>query len=85
MASKRTIKKQLNGMIFDVVDECFSVQLYKTSQTEVTNQLIDEALDYRDQVLAQIHQAKTKKDYPVIHEQLEDKAIYFVEKLNGLQ
>ncbi|HLP54131.1 MAG TPA: hypothetical protein VK151_03845 [Fluviicola sp.] len=85
MASKRTIKKQLNGMIFDVVDECFSVQLYKTSQTEVTNKLIDEALDYRDQVLAQIHQAKSKKDFPAIHEQLEDKAIYFVEKLNGLQ
>lgn len=85
MASKRTIKKQLNGMIFDIVDECFSVQLYKTSQTEVTNKLIDEALDYRDEVLARIHQAKTKKDFPVIHENLEEKGIYFVEQLNALQ
>jgi hypothetical protein len=85
MASKRTIKKQLNGMIFDVVDECFSVQLYKTAQTEATNKLIDEALDYRDEVLARIHQAKTKKDYPAIYESLEDKGVYFVEQLNAFQ
>lgn len=85
MASKRTIKKHLNGMVFEVVDECFSVQLYKTSQTEVTNQLIDEALDYRDEMLARIHQAKTKKDYPSIYGSLEEKGEYFVEKLNGLQ
>jgi len=85
MASKRTIKKQLNGMIFDVVDECFSVQLYKEKKTEETNKLIDEALDFRDEVLARIHQAKTKKDYPAIYGQLEDKGVYFVEQLNGLQ
>jgi len=85
MASKRIIKKQLNGMIFEVVDECFSVQLYKTAQTEVTNKLIDEALDFRDNILASIHQAKTKKDYPAIYEKMEDKGVYFVEQLNGLQ
>lgn len=85
MASKRVIKKQLNGMIFDVVDECFSVQLYKQEKTEATNKLIDEALDFRDDILAQIHQAKGKKDYPVIYDALENKGIYFVEQLNGLQ
>lgn len=84
MASKRILKKQIDGMIFDVVDECFSVQLYATSKTEATNKLIDEALDFRDQMLAQVHQANTKKDFPVIHKQLEDKGIYFVEALNGL-
>jgi hypothetical protein len=85
MASKRTIKKQLNGMIFDVVDECFSVQLYKNEREGETNKLIDEALDFRDDILAKIHQAKTKKDYPAIHEELENKGVYFVEKLNELQ
>lgn len=85
MASKRLIKKQLNGMIFDVVDECFSVQLYNQSKTEDTNKLIDEALDFRDDMLARIHQAKAKKDYPAIYGDLENKGIYFVEQLNGLQ
>lgn len=85
MASKRTIKKQLNGMIFDVVDECFSLQLYKEKKTEETNKLIDEALDFRDEVLTRIHQAKSKKDFPSIYNQLEDKGVYFVEQLNGMQ
>lgn len=72
-------------MIFDVVDECFSIQLYNSAKTEVTNKLVDEVLDYRDVVLAQIHQAKTKKDYPAIYESMEDKAVYFVEQINGIQ
>lgn len=85
MASKRTIKKQLNGMIFDIVDECFSLQLYKPATKETTNKLIDEALDYRDAVLASIHQAKSKKDFPSIIAGMEDKGIHFVESLNDLQ
>lgn len=85
MGSKRTIKKQLNGMIIDVVDECFSLQLYKPEKAEVTDALIDETLDYRDDVLTRIHQAKSKKDFPAILENMEQKAVYFVEKLNGLQ
>ena len=72
-------------MIFDVVDECFSVQLYNQSKTDATNKLIDEALDFRDDMLARIHQAKAKKDYPSIYEGMENKGIYFVEQLNGLQ
>ena len=42
MASKRNFKKDLNKMVFDVVEECFSVQLYNESKTEVTNKLIAE-------------------------------------------
>ena len=41
MASKRNFKKDLNKMVFDVVEECFSVQLYNESKTEVTNKLIE--------------------------------------------
>lgn len=85
MASKRLIKKQLNGMIVDVLDECFSIQLYNESKTDVTNKLIEEALVFGDEVLTKIHTAKTKKDYPAIRQMMEDKGVYFVEELNGIQ
>jgi 23S rRNA G2069 N7-methylase RlmK/C1962 C5-methylase RlmI len=85
MASKRTIKKILNGMVFDVVDECFSIQLYAPTKTEKTDKLIEEVLDFRDTALAQIHQAKSKKDYAPLHQSIEDKGVYFVDELNGLQ
>jgi 23S rRNA G2069 N7-methylase RlmK/C1962 C5-methylase RlmI len=85
MANKRVIKKQLNGMIIDVLDECFSIQLYNDSKTEATEKLIDEALSFGDDMLAKIHEAKTKKDFPAIRQMMEDKGVYFIEELNGLQ
>jgi hypothetical protein len=85
MANKRLIKKQLNGMLIDVLDECFSIQLYNESKTEATEKLIDEALGFGDDVLAKIHEAKSKKDFPAIRQMMEDKGVYFVEELNGLQ
>ncbi|MNJ86030.1 hypothetical protein D3C87_35120 [compost metagenome] len=85
MANKRLIKKQLNGMIIDVLDECFSIQLYNESKTEATDKLIEEALNFGDDVLAKIHEAKTKKDFPAIRQMMEDKGVYFIEELNGLQ
>lgn len=51
-------------MIIDVLDECFSIQLYNESKTEATDKLIDEALNFGDDVLAKIHEAKSKKDFP---------------------
>nr|MBP6272834.1 hypothetical protein [Fluviicola sp.] len=85
MANKRLIKKQLNGMIIDVLDECFSVQLFNGSKTAATETIIEEALSFGDAILAQVHQAKSKKEYPAIRQAMEDKGIYFVEALNGLQ
>ncbi len=72
-------------MIIDVLDECFSIQLYNESKTEATDKLIEEALSFGDDVLAKIHEAKTKKDFPAIRQMMEDKGVYFIEELNGLQ
>lgn len=85
MANKRVIKRQLNGMIIDVLDECFSIQLYNEAKTEATEKLIEEALNFGDEILAQIHKAASKKDFPAIRQAMEDKGVYFVEEINGLQ
>jgi hypothetical protein len=85
MANKRLIKKQLNGMIIDVLDECFSIQLYNESKTEATEKLIEEALSFGDDTLSKIHAAKSKKDFPAIRQTMEDKGVYFVEELNSIQ
>jgi len=84
MANKRVIKKQINGMIVDVLDVCFSVQLYEPAKTPATEKLIEEALTFGDEILAKVHAAKSKKDFPAIRQQMENKGIYFVEELNGL-
>lgn len=84
MASKRNFKKDLNYMVFDVVEECFSVQLYDAKKTESTNGLIDEAIVFRNNMTAKIHAAKSKKDFPAIRKEVEDAAVDFIHKINGL-
>jgi hypothetical protein len=71
-------------MIFDIVDECFTVQLNDPSKTEKADKLIDEAADFQDAVLVRINGAKTKEDFRPILELIENAQVDFINKLNGL-
>lgn len=84
MASKRKFKKDLNKMVFEVVEECFSVQLYNETKTQATNELIEEVIHFRNELTAKIHQAKTSKDFPAIKIEVEDAAVEYIHKLNDL-
>ncbi len=84
MASKRIFKKNLNKMVFDIVEECFSVQLYNESKAEVSDKLIDEAVEFRNNMTEKIHTAKTKQEFKALHAEVEDAAVDFIHKINGL-
>lgn len=71
-------------MVFDVVEECFSAQLYDAKKTEASDKIIDEVVQFRDNVCAKIHASKTKKDFPAIRKEVEEAAVDFVHKINGL-
>lgn len=85
MASKRTFKKEINYMVFDVVEECFSIQLYNGKKTEASNKLIDEVIDFRNAMTAKIHAAKSKKDFPALKNEVEEAAVDFIHKVNEIQ
>lgn len=84
MASKRIIKKNLNNMIFEVVEESFDVQYFDESKREKTESLINEAVAYRNDMISKINTAKNKKDFAPIVTDLDDKVDYFIDKLNEL-
>ncbi len=84
MASKRLLKRDLNEMVFDIVEECYTVSLFDDSKSGDAEQIIDEAADFQDDMLTQINAAKNKKDFAPIREKIEQRAIEFVEKLNKL-
>jgi hypothetical protein len=84
MASKRLIKKNLNNMIFEVVEESFDVQYFDESKKTATESLISEAVGYRNDMIEKINAAKTKKDFAPIVSDLDDKVDYFINKLNEL-
>ena len=48
MANKRILKRNINEMVFDVVEECFFFEMTAPSKSDKSAQLIDEAADFQD-------------------------------------
>ena len=84
MASKRYIKRNVNNLVFDVVEECFTMQLFNPELTEKADKIIDQAADFQDRMLEKINAAKSKADFRPIQEEIEKGAIDFIQQLNGL-
>lgn len=84
MANKRDFKKNLNEMVFDIVEECFYLQLGDDSKTKKTEGLIDETAAFQDEVLGKIYRSKTKKEFSELTTYVGEKGKYFVEQLNAL-
>lgn len=71
-------------MVFDIVEECFSIQMWAPEKTNKADAIIDEAANFQDAMLIKINKAKTKADFRPISEELETAAMGFITKLNGL-
>lgn len=84
MASVKNLKKEVNNMVFDVVEECFSIQLYNPSKKEATDEFINEAADYLSEILRRINAAEKKADYNAIVNEAEAKADEWLERLNKM-
>ena len=84
MANKRNLKKNINSLVFDVIDECIYLQENRTDKFESCEKLIDEVVNYYNEALSKINSAKNKTDYRSIAIELDDKAEKFIEKLNSL-
>ena len=84
MASKRRLKKDVNAMIFDVVEECFTIQMADAKKTKETDLIIDEAANYQVDVLSKINSTNNKAEFKGLREEIETKAIDYIKKLNAL-
>ena len=71
-------------MIFDIVEECFSAQLYNEKKTEASDKVINDAADFQDEMLSKISAAKSKAEFRVIREQIEEKADQLFDAVSSL-
>lgn len=84
MSSRRTLKKDLNYMFFEIVDECLWIQELDSTKLEASEAIIDEAVEFQNSILAEINRAKTKQDFTPIKAKFKASQIEFVQKLNAL-
>lgn len=84
MANKRDIKKGLNNLVYDIVDDCFSVQLFNDAKVEASDKVIDQAADFQNEMLAKINKAKSKAEFRAIHTEIETKSEEFFQAVSAL-
>ena len=92
MPNRRDIKKDINSVLANVLEECYSEMLNNPDKNEdKINAIIDDAVDLADDLIARVNSAKklkigkeVKANFSTIIDELQDKAIGFIEKLNDL-
>lgn len=71
-------------MVDEVLDECVYIQDFNPSKLEATDEMIEEILDFEEEILHKIHVAKTKKDFAPIRSIIDKTEDEFIEKLNKI-
>jgi len=88
MASVQNLKKDVNYVISDIIEECYIWQLiHEENQSEKAEKLIDEAIDVFDDLIARINTKKVenkKLHFKAINQDLETKASDLINKLAKL-
>ena len=85
MANVRELKKEINSMIYEVVEECYDLQLFNSSKSEKTDAFIDEAADFQEEIMNEIKRASSKSEFKEIRRKVDEKSTEWVKKLNTLQ
>lgn len=84
MANKRDLKKNINSLVFDVIDECIYIQEIQSDKFEACEELIDQAVNYYNDALSKVNSAKVKSEFRSIAAEMDDHAEKFIEGLNRL-
>lgn len=84
MASKRELKRQVKYMIYDVIDECFYISDIRPEKEEQAEGIIQTTLDFHEDIVTKISQAKSKKEFRPIIAEIRAKEREFVDALNSL-
>lgn len=92
MSNRRELKRNINGLLGDVIEECYNALIENEGENEKeVEAIVDEAVDLADALITRTNAAKNlksraevKKHFGAIKEELGDKVIGFIEKLNGL-
>lgn len=71
-------------MVFDVADECLHIQEVDPGKLKSTEALFDKVADFQDEILQDIHAAKSKKDFTPIVSKVNEMQEMFTKELNDL-
>lgn len=85
MASKRLLKKNINYLFGDLIDQCYLWELVNTDdKSNKAETIIDEIVEYYDEVMTKINSGKGAKHFSELTKKVEIKATEIASKINDL-
>lgn len=92
MASRRIVKKNINTLIGDVIEEYYNSLLNdEVKSEEQVEKLVDECVDLADELISKINSAKklksraeVKKLFAEVKDKLGDNVLAYIGKLDNL-
>ena len=84
MASKRLLKKRLHRIVEDLLDDCDYLIVNDAPTADEADKLIDEAVDFYEEILGEINRANNKADFRKVVEMITKKEDEFFDRLNKL-
>ena len=88
MASKRILKKNVNYLFGDLIDECYLWMLINPEKDAAkANEIVDEAVEYYDDVMSKIASREidnANKYFNLLNSEVEQRATELVDKINAL-
>ena len=86
MASIKNLKKDINYVLGDIIEECYTWEILNPkADKKATEKIIDEAIEAFDALIEKVNLKKvenSKKHYKAITSELEKTAIKLIEKVN---
>ena len=84
MASKRNLKKRVRRVVFEVLNGCDEIIVSEGKDADKADKLIDEAVDFHDDIISKIVKASSKKEFNAILEEFTKGQKALAKKLDGL-
>ena len=90
MSSRRLLKKKINSVMNDIIEECYSMQIYSNGKVESeTNKIIDEAVTVFDDLLSRTNEARNivdkkelRKHFDSINTDLDKNSLKLMAKMD---
>ncbi len=89
MASVRNLKKDINYVLSDIIEECYMWQMLQEDEKKAAKaeKIIDETIDTFDELIEKIHAKNIenkKAHFKAINKELEDRANGLLGKIQKL-
>ncbi len=89
MASVKNLKKDMNYVLSDIIEECYMWQMLQEDDKKAAKaeKIIDEAINIFDSLIVKVHQKDVenkKAHFSAINKELESKAQGLLDKIQKL-